>query len=224
MADTVCDVSIDKYFATYELYTYNCSSSYYLPANTLGCKPCLTDGICTGGTYNFNPNEFQGMEIKTITNDTLSGVCAKNFSTRLNAIYKPNIHECAHGEYLPANVDGCTRCPNNNYCPGGTYTFNETENQGIAPCPDTHPFAPGGMWLESQCGRKLHVGDDVLYLHSAPAVPTVKRLYVRFNDVVYSANATEKEFAPATMSERATRALHVLIDGVEYLIHDDSAR
>ena len=142
----------------------------------------------------------------------------------LEAVFAPRQIECTSGYYLLANHVECTRCPNDNYCPGGTYTFNETEPQAISHCPDAHPFAPGGMWLESQCGRKLHVGDDVLYLHSAPAVPTVKRLYVRFNDVVYSANATKKEFAPATMSERATRALHVLIDGVEYLIHDDSAR
>ena len=42
--------------------------------------------------------------------------------------------------------------------------------------------------------------------------------------MIVDTNATEKAFAPATMSEHATRALHVLIDGVEYLIHDDSAR
>ena len=221
---TICDMEVKNIFATYEPYTYDCPSGYYLPANTLGCKPCPNGFTCPGGTFDFNPDSLQGINVFNSTGDTMNNMCAYNIPNSFFATYEPNVHECAHGEYLPANVDGCMPCLNDNYCPGGVYVFNETQNQGLAPCPDAHPFAPGGMWLESQCGRKLHVGDDVLYLHSAPAVPTVKRLYVRFNDVVYSANATEKDFAPATMAERATRALHVLIDGVEYLIHDDSAR
>ena len=223
-AEFVCNTNIVTYRAHYTPIRYTCNPGEYLPANTLGCKPCPNGFTCPGGTFDFNPDSLQGIKVFNSTGDTMNNMCAYNIPDRFFVAYEPNVHECAHGEYLPANVDGCTPCLNDNYCPGGTYVFNETVTQGIVPCPDAHPFAPGGMWLESQCGRKMHVGDDVLYLHSAPAVPTVKRLYVRFNDVVYSVNATEKEFAPATMSERATRALHVLIDGVEYLIHDDSAR
>ena len=223
-AEFVCNTNIVTYRAHYTPIRYTCTPGEFLPANTLGCRPCPNGFTCPGGTFDFNPDSLQGIKVFNSTGDTMNNMCAYNIPDRFFVAYEPNVHECAHGEYLPANVDGCTPCLNDNYCPGGTYVFNETVTQGIVPCPDAHPFAPGGMWLESQCGRKLHVGDDVLYLHSAPAVPTVKRLYVRFNDVVYSANATEKEFAPATMSERAIRALHVLIDGVEYLIHDDSAR
>ena len=220
-----CGVVLNNMYANFVPNTYTCESGEFLPANTLGCKPCPNDYRCPGGIYDFNENRFQGAEKSTtyITHD-LTNMCAKKSDHFYVGVFTPNVHTCAVGEYLPANVDGCMPCLENNYCPGGMYVFNETQNQGLVSCPELHPFAPGGMWLESQCGRKMHVGDDVLYLHSAPAAPTVKRLYVRFNNAVYSANATEKEFAPATMSERATRALHVLIDGVEYLIHDDSAR
>ena len=206
-----------------------CTDGFYLPINTEHCEPCPSEATCIPGTYAFNENRSQGVVFNDAIGQDKQKGCVSNIlgvynDVFLEAVFAPRQIECTSGYYLLANHVECTRCPNDNYCPGGTYTFNETENQGIVPCPDAHPFAPAGMWLETQCGRKLHVGDDVLYLHSAPAVPTVKRLYVRFNDVVYSVNATEKEFAPATMSERTTRALHVLIDGVEYLIHDDSAR
>ena len=44
-------------------------------------------------------------------------------------------------------------------------------------------------------------------------------------DRVYSANATPVSERPdLKMSANTQRALHVKIDGVEYLIHDDSVR
>ena len=238
LADTliVSDIGNDcgnaySYSAVYDIDTYDCAPGYYLPAGAVECTVCPDDYVCDGGTFNFSASQTQGLNAGDILLTNALGSCgADDFNQSLSAIFEPNVYDCAPGYYLPAGNDwindteGCRICSNDNYCPGGVYVFNETQNQGLVSCPESHPFAPGGMWLESQCGRKMHVGDDVLYLHIAPAVPTVKRLYVRFNDVVYSANATEKEFAPATMSERATRALHVLIDGVEYLIHDDSAR
>ena len=119
----------------------------------------------------------------------------------------------------------CTQCPENNYCVGGIYTFNETETQGIAPCPESDPYAPVGMWAESQCGRKLYIGGEYLYLHQSPAVPAEHRLYARIDGKVYSANATPvSENSDLKMSANTQRALHVKIDGIEYLIHDDSVK
>ena len=222
---TTCDMEVKNIFATYEPYTYDCPSGYYLPANTLGCRPCPSGFTCPGGTFDFNPDSLQGIKVFNSTGDTMNNMCAYNIPNSFFATYEPNVHECAHGEYLPANVDGCTPCLNDNYCPGGTYVFNETVTQGIAPCPDAHPFAPGGMWLESQCGRKLHVADDVLYLHQSPADVNEHRLHVRFGDVIYSANATPvNNTTNPKMSEKAERSLHVMIDGVEYIVHDDSVR
>ena len=223
--DIVCDTNIDTYFAIYRINTYDCPSGYYLPANTLGCKPCPSGFNCPGGTFQFNPDMFQGLSFTENITTTMNNVCAANFPTDISAIYKPNKHDCATGFYMPANTDGCIECPENNYCAGGTYTFNETVTQGILPCPETHPYAPVGMWLESQCGRKLYVDGEYLYLHQSPAVPAEHRLYVRVNETVYSANATPIDSNPnIKMSANNQHSLHVKIDGIEYLIHDDSVK
>ena len=223
--DIVCDDSGFTYFAIYEINTYDCPSGYYLPANTLGCQPCPSGFNCPGGTFQFNPDMFQGLYFTENITNTMNNVCAANFPADIFAIYEANKHDCATGFYMPANTDGCKPCLSDNYCVGGTYTFSETETQGIAPCPESDPYAPAGMWDESQCGRKLYIGDDFLYMHKSPAVPAEHRLYVKFGDNVYSANATPvSENQELKMSVNAQHTLHVKIDGVEYLIHDDSVK
>lgn len=223
--DIVCDDSGIVYFAHYEINTYNCAVGYYLPANTLGCRPCPSGFNCPGGTYKFNSDNFQGLYFTPNITTAINNACAANFPTDIFAIYTPNVHDCATGYYMPANTDGCVQCPENNYCAGGTYTFNETITQGITPCPDSDPYAPVGMWDENQCGRKLYVGGEYLYVHRSPANPTEHRLYIKFGDNVYSANATPIDSNPnIKMSANAQRSLHVKIDGIEYLIHDDSVK
>ena len=223
--DIVCDSANTVYFAVYEINTYDCPSGYYLPANTLGCKPCPSGFNCPGGTFQFNPDMFQGLYFTENITTTMNNVCAANFPTNIFAIYEANKHDCATGFYMPANTDGCVECPENNYCVGGTYTFNETITQGIIPCPESNPYAPAGMWLESQCGRKMYIADDVLYLHQSPAAPTEHRLYARIANNVYSANATPVSAnQELKMSAGAQHALHVKIDGTEYLVHDDSVK
>lgn len=223
--DIVCDSANTVYFAVYKINTYDCPSGYYLPANTLGCQPCPSGFTCPGGTFEFNPDIFQGLYFTEIITTTMNNVCAANFPTDIFAIYEPNKHDCATGFYMPANTDGCIECPENNYCVGGIYTFSETETQGIAPCPESDPYAPVGMWAESQCGRKLYVDGEYLYVHRSPANPTEHRLYIKFGDNVYSANATPISEKPdLKMSANTQRTLHVKIDGIEYLIHDDSVK
>lgn len=223
-ADFMCNTNIDDYYALYEIDSYTCNYGQYLPANTLGCVSCPTGFTCPGGTFEFNPDIFQGLDITSIPTNTLNNICANNFPDNLIAIYEPNQHTCAQGYYLPANIAECTKCLNDNYCPGGTYTFNETVDQGITQCPSAHPFAPAGMWTATQCGRILHIGDNIIYLHQSPANPTEHRLYVRVNDTVYSVNLTQKQDDPddIKMSAGANRSLHIMFNDIEYLAHDDS--
>lgn len=216
----VCDTNVANYFAIYNENTHVCESGYYMPANTDGCKPC-PDGLrCQGGTFKFNPNYFQGIDLLTISGSSMNNVCAVNFPTAILAIYTPNIHECSQGHYMPANTDGCVICPENNFCPGGTYTFNETITQGISVCPENAPFAPVGMWSESQCGRKLHIDGDVLYMHREPVTPTEHQLYVRVKDDIYSANMT---IVPTFMNRDSTRFLKILYNSTEYYVCDDTS-
>ena len=89
--DIVCDVDVPKYYASYKPISYQCNPGEFLPANTLGCRSCPTGYTCPGGTYKFNPNEYQGLEniIKFQTN-TINNVCGDNLPVKFVAKYKPN--------------------------------------------------------------------------------------------------------------------------------------
>ena len=126
---------------------------------------------------------------------------------------------CRPGYYLPLESESCIKCPENSWCPGGEYTYSTDIPQGINACPSEHPFAPEGMWLASQCGRKLHIGDDVMYMHQMPANPTEHRFFTRVNDTVYSANTTP---ADIPMNNKTERKFKVMYDNNVYSVYDDS--
>lgn len=127
-----CNDSVNLY-ALFEPNVYTCDAGYYLPANIEGCKPCPSEDICVGGTFTFNEYFSQGIVYnQNITTDI--GYGCQSFDGYATAVFEPNEHICSAGYYLPANVDECTQCPAGNYCVGGTYSFNETINQGIEPC------------------------------------------------------------------------------------------
>ena len=219
------------YTANFEPITYNCANGYFLPAGAISCATCPSGYTCPGGEYSFSATNTQGIAEGDILVQDAIGSCSAGFSQSLTAIFEPIVYTCSAGFYLPAGNDwindteGCRPCLNDNYCAGGTYTFSETETQGILPCPSSHPYAPVCMWTESQCGRKMYIGGEYLYLHQSPAVPAEHRLYARIETGVYSANATPVSERPdLKMSANTQRALHVKIDGIEYLIHDDSVR
>ena len=90
-AEMMCDVFVSDYFAVYEANTYTCNVGQYLPANTLGCVPCPSGLTCPGGTFDFNPDIFQGLDFISVPNNTLNNMCADNFPSDLYAIYEPNI-------------------------------------------------------------------------------------------------------------------------------------
>ena len=214
-AEMMCDDATD-YFAIYEIDSYTCNPGEYLPANTVGCVSCPNGFVCNGGTYNFNPDYFQGINFdpSNISTNTINNICAANFPNELFAVYEPNQHTCSPGYYLPAGVDSCTICPQNNKCIGGTYLFNETTNQGIESCPDK-TFAPGGT---SYCYEHiLHIGDDVVFLKSTKL--TTPSLNVGMDDGIFYANMTT---TPTRMNNATERYLKIEYDGVVYYVCDDS--
>ena len=57
---------------------------------------------------------------------------------------------CDPTQYLPANSTMCVDCTAGNYCPGGTFTFDEENNQGINICP-AGSFCPAVVANHTLC-------------------------------------------------------------------------
>ena len=126
----------NELYAVFTPNQYTCSSGQFLPANTLGCASCPSDYTCAGGTFDFNAEENQGLphSPNDLYTHNLTNACAKNAPHLMDAIFIPNTHTCSAGYYLPAGIDACTLCPTGGNCSGGTFTFNETTNQGVDSC------------------------------------------------------------------------------------------
>ena len=120
--------------AVFETNEYTCASGAFLPANTLGCVACPSGYTCDGGTFQFNEYFAQGIVYDHLATSNINYGCSYGVGGKMGAVFEPNSHTCSPGYYLPAGVDECTQCPAGNYCVGGTYSFNETINQGIEPC------------------------------------------------------------------------------------------
>ena len=125
---------------------------------------------------------------------------------------------CGAGEYLPTHWFQCEQCPENNYCPGGTYTYNGN-SQGATQCP-TGLFAPSGMWEAAQCGRILHVGDGFVYLRATKKTAPSLHLDLDHDGVAdYFGNMTTLD---VPMSRGTQRKLKVRYNNTTYSIYDDS--
>jgi len=128
----------------------------------------------------------------------------------------PEQLSCDAGEYLPAHGYRCETCPENSYCSGGTYTFNETVTQGIESCPNNW-YSPSGMSSVAQCGRILHIGEDMLYLRSVKQ--TIPSLNVKIGNNVYYGNMTINDVPMNTNTERK---LKLRFNDITYSVYDDT--
>jgi len=144
----LCNGGTFDYNETENQGIHGCASGYFLPANTTGCVACPTGFTCSGGTFDFDADNFQGISFTGVPSTTINNICAINFPTILRAKYAKNTHSCTAGQYLPAGVDACTQCPANSYCVGGTYSFNENINQGIATCDNGYHSSAGASSCE----------------------------------------------------------------------------
>lgn len=209
--------------AVFQPNAYDCGVGYFLPANGIECAPCPVEHSCPGGTYTFNENYAQGIVYSDYVTQDANNLCAPDFiaksDARMFAVFKINTYDCGAGYYLPADGIECAPCDVGHYCVGGTYAYNESMAQGISACPDGL-FSPMGMWDVSQCGRKLHVGDDVVYLHSVKK--TTPSLNVDMNGDGVADFWGNMSKIPTNMSRNSTHKLKVLYNGVIMYVHDDT--
>lgn len=98
---------------------------------TNGCS--VTNLGATAGSVNMVPT-YQKMSSNTM----FTGACIiDNLGTSsgsVNAIplFERAQYTCAAGQYLPANAIECVSCLAGATCAGGTYSFNETSDQGVS--------------------------------------------------------------------------------------------
>ena len=195
---------------------HNCAAGYYLPANYDGCVACPANATCNGGTFQFNERLASGITYAQPITTNVSRGCNVNLSGSKVARFTINEYDCAAGYYVPANNDGCVPCPADSYCPGGTYTFNETLSQGATACANGL-HTPAGMWESAQCGRILHIGENVIYMRSTRK--TIPSFNIKVGNDIFYGNMTT---ADVPMSATATQKLKVKLGDTIYSVYDDS--
>ena len=76
---------------------------------------------------------------------------------------------CTAGNYLKKAGTSCTKCPANKYCPGGTYTYSTTADQGINNCPSGYGNSAAGSDAANDCYMKVPANN---YVKTAKASST----------------------------------------------------
>jgi len=159
---------------------------------------------CPAGTVQY----MTGYEGNDTTNYT-------KWNGKVSCVEYPN-QLCSPGEYLPNTASVCQPCTENSYCTGGTFTVNTAGAQGIDMCPNDW-YSPAGMSSVDQCGRILHIGDNVVYLRSAKK--TTPSLHIKVGDDVFYGNATTLD---VPVHAGVERKLKVRYGNNTYSIYDDS--
>jgi hypothetical protein len=215
-----CHERYNNAYPVFFINKYACDSGYYLPADAVACEECRPGYNCSGGTYMYNENINQGINLiitDLVPTDGIAG--CDNWYGNMYPVFVANQYVCQIGSYLPANATECSICPVDSYCGGGTYSFNETVPQGIVSCA-SGLFAPSGMWESAQCGRILHIGDNVVYLHSVKKTTPALHVDIDQDGIAdYFGNMTTLD---VPMTRGTERKLKLQYDGVTYSVYDDS--
>jgi len=212
------DVPIEPVFTP---KIFQCATGQYLPVNTANCEPCPAESTCTPGAYAFNENKSMGIVYDDTFIQSKPKGCAQNIlgvsnEVSMEPVFRASTIQCAPGYYLIENNVHCVPCPADSYCPGGTYTFNETMAQGINPCANGL-HTPAGMWESDQCGRILHIGENVIYMRSTRK--TIPSFNIRVGNDIFYGNMTT---ADVPMSATATQKLKVKLGDTIYSVYDDT--
>ncbi len=206
-----------NYTAIFEPIVYTCVSGYYLPAGAISCQACPETHNCPGGTFTFDANHTQGIEYGDILVSDAMGSCSSEFTQNFAAVFEPITYDCDAGYYLPADAIECELCLENSYCSGGTYTYNETITQGIMKCPDTL-VSPMGMYDIGSCGRKMHIGDEIVFMRSQKK--TTPSLNIDINNDGVADYFGSLSQTRTVMTRNSQHYLHI----GDYYLYDDSVK
>lgn len=158
---------------------------------------------------------IDGLAQETTCNQSALGL--QGGSVVLVPEFVPAQYTCDAGYYLPADAIACVICPENSYCPGGTYTFNESSEDGRTGCPNSW-LSPAGMSTVAQCGRLLHIGDDYqLYLHSQRQ--TTPALNVDINGTTFYGSMSTTS---VPMHAGTDKQLVIPVNETDYYVYDDT--
>ena len=146
----------------------------------------------------------------------ISNIGVYSDTSNLEPTWSINTYICQPGYYLPADGEGCVKCPNDYYCVGGAWTYNTQTAQGIEQCPNGW-YAPAGMSESGSCGRILHVGDNIVYLRSTKK--TTPSLNIKIGDNVFYGNMTLSDVG---MHEDNSHKLKIGYDNQTFSVYDDS--
>ena len=236
--DSITRADTFMFYSTFS----GCKSLRYVPPNlfaniTSPAQNMFSDTFkgCSGLSGYIPPSMFAGLianNSPTATDmwlDTFSGtqldttcpVVTTEFDTGYKTIwggyvscYESTPQTCVAGEYLPRYYDSCATCPSGSACIGGTYSFDETTDQGIVAC-SSGTFAPTGSTV---CyPHILHVGNDNIYLKSTKQ--TTPSLNIRIGNDVFYANMTTVR---TRMNKDSIHYFHVQWENHDYYVCDDT--
>lgn len=119
---------------------------------------------------------------------------------------------CDAGYYFSENTNECVICDENHYCVGG-------ENAIKQKCPDSL-VAPIGAKTSGECGRIMHMGDDIIYLTREKR--TTPALAVQIGNDVYYAKMAPVNDGVKPMNKNTTNSFKTELHDIEYYIYDNT--
>ena len=135
---TDVDITISAVWGQTYTATYSCGTGTTGTAPTsdtviYGTTPTLpsTTGSCAKAGYT-----LAGWRVDGESSNWVNGTSVWNFASdkNLTAQWELISTTCSAGYYLAAGDTTCSECIAGNYCPGGTFNYNTTNDQGINIC------------------------------------------------------------------------------------------
>ena len=141
-ATTMLPVTYGYDCPEYKTYT-SCNANYYMSGGTgagNSCKACGANSTSSGG-------QVTACTCNTgySSNGTSSGSSTSTTGCTLIQV------SCGARNYLKKGQTACSKCPAGSYCPGGTFSYNATKDQGINSCPSGYTSNLGEASASSGC-------------------------------------------------------------------------